>query len=160
MAVSRFIGGTATWISGGKATKGTGSYGCTWITKTSLIRFSRGRFNRVSTRLPVRINLAVQALIKPIRRLKQPAIGDQAHDIPHPVEYCGTVRAYFEMRLHSLAQFRRDIRIKIIGYFPPHFDTTNLNCPHCALLFSPWSHFLITPSRAAATVDSRGQRIP
>ena len=52
-------------------------------------------------RLLAPIDLAVQPLVEPWRGLKQPSIGHQPHDIPHPVKYCGTVRAHLEMRFHS-----------------------------------------------------------
>src|ERR1700741_2980082 len=103
MAVSRFIGGTATWISGGRTSRETGNYGCTWITRTFPIRSNRERYHRLTIRLPVPTNLAIQPLVKPRRSLKQPSVGDQSHDIPHPVKHSGTMRAYFEMRFHPLA---------------------------------------------------------
>lgn len=53
--------------------------------------------------LLARINLAVQALVEALWRLKQPSVGDQPYDIPHPVENRGTVSADFEMRFHPYA---------------------------------------------------------
>src|ERR1700745_3775094 len=102
MAVSRLIGEIATWISGGETRRTAGSYGCTSITETSPIRSERERYDRLTMRLPARPNLAVQPLMESWWGLKQPSIGHQPHNIPHPVKYRGTVRAHFQMRFHSL----------------------------------------------------------
>jgi len=42
----RFVAEIAMWISGGETMRGTGNCGCTWITRTSPIRFGRNRFHR------------------------------------------------------------------------------------------------------------------
>ena len=50
--------------------------------------------------LLARIDLAVQALVEALRRLKQSSVGDKPYDIPHPVENRRTVSTDFEMCFH------------------------------------------------------------
>src|SRR5216683_2461035 len=40
-----FVAEIAMWISGGETKRGIGSCGCTWITRTSLIRFGRNKLH-------------------------------------------------------------------------------------------------------------------
>ncbi len=45
-AVNPSVAGIATWTSGGEIKKVSGSYGCTWITRTSPTHFGRNKFHR------------------------------------------------------------------------------------------------------------------
>src|SRR5262249_4834064 len=76
------------------------------------------------------LNLPIQALAEPLRHLKHPFVADELHNVPCAVEHRRAVSTDFEMRFHSLAQFRRDVVIEIVGDLPPHFDATDLNYGH------------------------------
>src|SRR5271154_5850951 len=105
------------------------------------------------------LNLAIEPLVEPLGHLEQPPIGDQSHDILRSPHHRGTVSAVCEMRFHSFTQFGRDIRIDIVGDFPPHFVATDFNCTHRALLDSPRSNFPIRLTPDPATVESRRQTV-
>src|ERR1700720_709504 len=147
------------WTSGEKTKKVSGGYGCISIIKMSrmpcrktnlLARHIRGQFS----------NLVVQALIKPLRHLKQRSVANQTHDVSRPIQYRGAVCASPEVLLHSLAEIDRDILVKIIGDLAPHFNAANFNCRHYVLLSSPRSNLPIGLPFNPTTVDSRGQTVP
>ena len=45
-AINPSVAEIATWTSGGEIKKVSGSYGCTWITRTSPTHFGRNKFHR------------------------------------------------------------------------------------------------------------------
>src|ERR1700746_1876077 len=100
------------WIFGGETRKATGSSGCIWITRTSLIRSQSNSLSEGTSSRKI-LNLFVQPLAEPVRQMKQPSVTDQPHDVSRSVEYCCAMRADFEMRFHSFTRLGRDLFVKV-----------------------------------------------
>ena len=69
--------------------------------------------------------LPVQASAEPFGHGKDSSVTRQLDDIPCAVEYGGAVFADFEVCLHPVAKFSRDLSFKIVGDFPPDFGTAD-----------------------------------
>src|ERR1700688_3712362 len=112
-AVLLYIAGIAMWTSGEKTKQESGSCGCTWIIKTSRIRSRKANLVARRTRWKVS-NLFLQALAEPFWHLKQSSVANQTYDISRPVQHCCAMCASTEMLLHSFAQIRGDLPVKVI----------------------------------------------